>query len=166
MYLAFDTETTDRPRYHLALTHPFRPHLVQFAGIVFDQHGYEIDRLVTLVKPGPGALMSVAAHQAHGMSIEQPTSLVLELLQPPHLRRQQPVELLLVVEVGRLANPALPQISATGTPLAPCLRMKAFCASENCDAFIVLRSFQPQQACAETLPHTGPISWARITDLL
>lgn len=71
MYLAFDTETTDLPRNHLDLTHPFQPHLVQFAGILFDHDGYEIDRLVTLVSPGPGAIMSVAAQNAHGISLER-----------------------------------------------------------------------------------------------
>jgi hypothetical protein len=40
-------------------------------------------------------------------------------------------------------------ISATGTPSAPCFRMNAFCASENFDALIVLRSLQPHQASAE-----------------
>lgn len=74
MYLAFDTETTDLPRNHLDLAHPFQPHLVQFAGILFDQDGYEIDRLVTLVKPGPGAVMSVAAQNAHGISQERATN--------------------------------------------------------------------------------------------
>ncbi len=37
MYLAFDTETTDLPRNHLERTHPFQPHLIQFAGIVVDE---------------------------------------------------------------------------------------------------------------------------------
>src|ERR1700733_8776627 len=40
-------------------------------------------------------------------------------------------------------------MSATGTPSAPCLRMNAFCASENCDAFIVFRSSQPGENTAE-----------------
>src|ERR1051325_5890330 len=39
--------------------------------------------------------------------------------------------------------PTLRQISATGMPSAPCLRMNAFWASENFEAFIVLRSSQP-----------------------
>ena len=53
MYLAFDTETTDLPRNHLEKSHPAQPHLLQFAAIPFDDMGYEIDRLFTLVKPGP-----------------------------------------------------------------------------------------------------------------
>src|ERR1700735_5191149 len=40
-------------------------------------------------------------------------------------------------------------MSATGTPSFPCLRMNAFCASENCDAFIVFRSSQPRENTAE-----------------
>lgn len=74
MYLAFDTETTDLPRDHLGLDHPFQPHLLQFAGIVFDKDGYEIDRLVTLVNPGPGVMVSVGAYNAHGISIERATA--------------------------------------------------------------------------------------------
>ena len=48
--------------------------------------------------------------------------LVLELLQPPHLARQQPVIPLLPIEVGRLADPASRQISATAMPSAPSLK--------------------------------------------
>src|SRR6202034_2085312 len=40
-------------------------------------------------------------------------------------------------------------MAATGTPSFPCLRMNAFCASENCDAFIVFRSSQPRENTAE-----------------
>ena len=42
----------------------------------------------------------------------------------------------LVIEVGRLADPALRQISATGIPSAPCFSMNACCASLNFEAFI------------------------------
>jgi len=38
-------------------------------------------------------------------------------------------------------------MSATGTPSAPCLRINAFWASENLDAFIALRSSQPGNRC-------------------
>jgi hypothetical protein len=58
MYLAFDTETTDLPRPHLDLEHPAQPYLLQFAGILFDRHGTELDRLTTLVRPGPTALLT------------------------------------------------------------------------------------------------------------
>lgn len=74
MYLAFDTETTDLPRRHLDRTHPFQPHLIQFAGIVVDEKGYELDRLVTLVRPRPNALLSTEAYQAHGISLERATA--------------------------------------------------------------------------------------------
>jgi len=40
-------------------------------------------------------------------------------------------------------SPALRQISATGIPSLPCFRMNAFWASENREAFIVLRSSEP-----------------------
>lgn len=71
MYLAFDTETTDLPRAHLERTHPFQPHLIQFGAIVFDDLGNEIDRLFTLVKPGPAALLSTSAFSAHGISLDR-----------------------------------------------------------------------------------------------
>ena len=71
MYLAFDTETTDVPRPHLELDHPAQPHLLQFAGILFDRKGSEIDRLITKVRPGPDALMSDQAFAAHGITLEE-----------------------------------------------------------------------------------------------
>ncbi len=70
MYLAFDTETTGLPRDHLDLDHDAQPHLLQFAGIVFDQTGHEVSRLITLVKPGPRALLSQSAYMAHGISLD------------------------------------------------------------------------------------------------
>ena len=80
MYLAFDTETTDLPRNHLEKTHPAQPHLLQFAAIAFDDMGYEIDRLFTLVKPGPSALLSGAAYNAHGISLERASTEGIEPL--------------------------------------------------------------------------------------
>jgi DNA polymerase III subunit epsilon len=70
MYLAFDTETTDLPRPHLAPDHRAQPHLLQFAGILFDDTGAELDRLITKVRPGPDALLSPQAYAAHGISLE------------------------------------------------------------------------------------------------
>jgi hypothetical protein len=63
--------------------------------------------------------------------------LVLESHQPLHLRRQHTRIFFLPVEIGRWLIPAFRQISATETPSSPCFRTNAFCASENCDAFIV-----------------------------
>jgi DNA polymerase-3 subunit epsilon len=71
MYLAFDTETTDLPRPHLEADHPAQPHLLQFAGVLFDQNGTELDRLFTMVRPGHGALLSTHAFAAHGISLEE-----------------------------------------------------------------------------------------------
>jgi len=45
--------------------------------------------------------------------------------------------------------PARRQISATGTPSTSYIRMNAFCARENHDAFIVFRSSQPRDLGAE-----------------
>ena len=79
----------------------------------------------------------------------QPAVLVFDLLQPFHLRRQQPGILLLPVEIGRRSDPAFRQISATGVPSSPCLMMNAFCASVNFDAFIRFRSSPSQESVAE-----------------
>jgi DNA polymerase-3 subunit epsilon len=71
MYLAFDTETTDLPRPHLEPDHLAQPHLLQFAGILFNDDGTELDRLFTMVRPGRGALLSTHAFAAHGISLEE-----------------------------------------------------------------------------------------------
>jgi DNA polymerase-3 subunit epsilon len=71
MILAFDTETTGLPLWHDPSDHPRQPHLVQFAGIVLNDDGEEIDRLSTLVKPGAGAIMEPEAFAAHGITLER-----------------------------------------------------------------------------------------------
>lgn len=71
MYLSFVAEATDLPRNHLERTHPFQPHVIRFAGIVVDEMGLELDRLVTLVKPRPHALFSAEAYDAVGISLER-----------------------------------------------------------------------------------------------
>ena len=45
--------------------------------------------------------------------------------------------------------PTRRQISATGIPSAPCFRMNAFCACENFEASIALRSSRPRAVTAE-----------------
>jgi hypothetical protein len=74
---------------------------------------------------------------------------ILALLQTTRLRRPQAIVLLLPVAVRRLADRRLRQMSTTGTPSAPCLRMNAFCGSENFDVFIVIRSSQPRESGPE-----------------
>lgn len=53
--------------------------------------------------------------------------------------------------------PAFRQISATGIPSLPCFRMNAFCASENLDAFIALRSFPATGNNRKTLAGNDPV---------
>ena len=53
--------------------------------------------------------------------------------------------------------PAFRQISATGIPSLPCFRMNAFCASENFDAFIALRSFPASGNNRKTLAKNDPV---------
>lgn len=69
--LIFDTETTDLPKPTLHPAHPLQPHLIQFAAIILDKDGNELERLSTLVKPGPGAIIAHAAFRAHGISLAQ-----------------------------------------------------------------------------------------------
>jgi DNA polymerase-3 subunit epsilon len=45
--------------------------LLQFAGILFNDDGTELDRLFTMVRPGRGALLSTHAFAAHGISLEE-----------------------------------------------------------------------------------------------
>lgn len=71
MYLAFDTETTGLLSSHHDLNHIVQPHILQFAGIVFDRDGQEVDRLITLVKPGPSAILFPQAYYTHGISLEK-----------------------------------------------------------------------------------------------
>jgi DNA polymerase-3 subunit epsilon len=71
MYLAFDTETTDVPRPHLEPDHLAQPHLLQFAAVLFNENGIELDRLFTMVRPGRGALLSSHAYAAHGITLEE-----------------------------------------------------------------------------------------------
>jgi DNA polymerase-3 subunit epsilon len=71
MYLAFDTETTDVPRPHLELDHLAQPHLLQFAAVLFNDDGTELDRLFTMVRPGRRALLSTHAFAAHGITLEE-----------------------------------------------------------------------------------------------
>ena len=58
MYLIFNTYSTDLPRTNVDFAHPLQPHLIQFSALVVDRQGRELDRLLTFVKPGPGAVIS------------------------------------------------------------------------------------------------------------
>jgi len=70
MYLAIDTQTSGPLRPFLDLTDPDQPHLLKFAGILFNDAGDEVERLVTLVKPGPEAELSIKAFRTHGITLE------------------------------------------------------------------------------------------------
>jgi hypothetical protein len=73
------------------------------------------------------------ASPCRGSDQQRPSQLgvlILQLLQPPRLGRQQTVKLLLPIEIGRLADARLAATSATGIPSAPCPRISAFWASE------------------------------------
>ncbi len=94
-------------------------------------------------------LQHLAVHRQVRNDLLQSRILVLELLQLPYLRWQQTSIFLLPVEVGRVADPLLAADLRNPPPSSPCFRMNAFCASENCDAFIVFRSFPSQEKSPE-----------------
>lgn len=81
MILAFDTETSGLVRWGDPSDHPSQPHLIQFAGIVLDEDGNEVDMLSTLVRPGPGAVMAPEAFAAHGITLEQAATEGMEPLE-------------------------------------------------------------------------------------
>lgn len=71
MILAFDTETTGLPEWKLPSDDPAQPHLLQIAALLFDDDGTELDRLVTMVCPGMGAVMSPEGQALHGLTLER-----------------------------------------------------------------------------------------------
>lgn len=76
--------------------------------------------------------------------------LVLDLLQPTHLVRQQPAIALLPVELGRLADPGLAaDLRDRRASLALLQDERLSRACVNLDAFIVLSSFPSQGRSAE-----------------
>lgn len=89
--------------------------------------------------------------------------LVFDLLQPPHLVGRQARIFLLPALASRLADPGLPHISATDVSPLPCFRMNAFCASENFDAFMRLRSSPVRKKVAENSSFNRPVSGDQIT---
>jgi len=71
MILGYDTETTGLPDWHQPSDAAHQPHVVQIAMIRQDMEGNEIDRFVSIVRPGPGAVMEPEAFKAHGITLEQ-----------------------------------------------------------------------------------------------
>lgn len=71
MILGYDTETTGLPLWHDPSDDPRQPHVVQIAMVLQDMDGKELDRFSSIVKPGPGAVMSPEAFDAHGISLER-----------------------------------------------------------------------------------------------
>ena len=86
--------------------------------------------------------------------------LVLEPLQPAHLRRLlQAFVLLLPIEIGRLiADPGPSGRCRRREPRQSpsCRRMNAFWASENCDAFIVFCPSQPENTAENFIASERP----------
>lgn len=74
MILAFDTETTGLPQWKLPSDDPCQPHVIQFAGLVLDNDGDEVDCLSTIARPARNAVMSPEAFNAHGITLERANS--------------------------------------------------------------------------------------------
>lgn len=71
MILGYDTETTGLPDWHQPSDAPHQPHVIQIAMVLQSMDGIELDRFVSIVKPGPGAVMEPKAFEAHGITLEQ-----------------------------------------------------------------------------------------------
>jgi|GEM_PF-871203 len=71
MILGYDTETTGLPDWHQPSDAPHQPHVIQIAMIRQSMDGSEIDRFVSIVKPGRGAVMEPMAFEAHGITLER-----------------------------------------------------------------------------------------------
>lgn len=71
MILGYDSETSGLPAFSDPSDAPHQPHLIQLAMILQDMEGKELDRFVSIVKPGPGCIMEPEAFAAHGISLER-----------------------------------------------------------------------------------------------
>ena len=71
MILGYDTETTGLPSWGDPSDAPHQPRLIQLAMLLHDMKGNEVDRFVSIVKPGPGAVMAPEALAAHGITLER-----------------------------------------------------------------------------------------------
>jgi DNA polymerase-3 subunit epsilon len=71
MILGYDSETTGLPAFSDPSDAPHQPHLIQLAMILQDMDGNEVDRFVSIVRPGAGAVMSPEAFDAHGITLER-----------------------------------------------------------------------------------------------
>jgi DNA polymerase III epsilon subunit-like protein len=68
-YLYFDTETSGKVEWKRPANDPRQPKIVQFAGILADETGYEINSSRFIVHPGDMIIPDEAA-QVHGITTE------------------------------------------------------------------------------------------------
>ena len=71
MILGYDVETTGLPAWNDPSDASHQPHVIQIAMIRQRMDGSEIDRFVSIVKPGRGAVMEPKAFEAHGITLER-----------------------------------------------------------------------------------------------
>lgn len=70
MILAYDTETTGLPLFRQPSTHPDQPHLVDVAGLLFDEAGTLIDSFDAIVRPSNWVISAEVA-KIHGITHER-----------------------------------------------------------------------------------------------
>src|SRR5579871_5687541 len=87
--------------------------------------------------------------------------LILELLQPAHLIRQQPVILLLPVEIRRLTDPGLAADLRHRNPVTALLQNERLLRVRKLRPFIVFRSSPAQEATGKLYPKTIQFSGIR-----
>ena len=70
MYLIFDTETSDLPRFDKHCGDPCQPHICQIALLLLDKDFNEAGFFKTLIKP-TNWIISSGAQAAHGISLDK-----------------------------------------------------------------------------------------------
>jgi len=72
MILFYDSETSGFPHFHEPSDGPMQPHLLQLAMLLHDMDGNEIDRFVSIVRPGVhDCVIAPEAFDAHGITLER-----------------------------------------------------------------------------------------------
>lgn len=70
MYLVFDTETSDLPKFDRDPADKCQPHVVQLAAILCDKRFDEVASFNALIKPN-NWIISSGAQNAHGISLDK-----------------------------------------------------------------------------------------------
>lgn len=72
MILFYDSETSSLPSFGDPSDAPHQPHLLQLAMLLHDMNGKEVDRFVSIVRPGVHeCVIAPEALEAHGITLER-----------------------------------------------------------------------------------------------